>query len=163
MSTTPERTALRSYLNDHLAGAAFGLALARRIAAANPGTDVGGDLATFAQELVEDRDDVAGLLERLGLGRDPLRQAAAVVAEGVSRLRLDRRVTRSGDLSRLLELETLVAGVTAKRALWESLKEVAPAIPEITALPLDDLVARADRQVDMLERHRRAAVRRALR
>lgn len=163
MSTTPERAALRNYLNDHLAGAAFGLALARRIAAANPGSDIGGDLTTFAQELVEDRADVADLLQRLGFARDLLRQAGAVVAEQVTRLRLDRRVTGSGALSRLLELEILVAGVTTKRALWGSLEELTATTPEITALPLDDLVSRADRQLAMLEGHRRAAVRRAMR
>jgi len=154
---------LRSYLNDHLAGAAFGLALARRLAANNRGTEIGGDLRTFAKELVEDRDEVKGVLERLGLGRDPVRQAAGFLGEQVSRLRLDRRVTGSGELSRLLELEALVAGVTAKRAMWTSLQELAPSEPQIAAVPLDDLLARADRQRSMLDRHRLAAVRRALR
>lgn len=162
MTTTPEHAALRSYLNDHLAGASFGLALARRLAETNRGTEVGGDLQTFAQELVEDRSEVSGLLQQLGLARDPIRQAAGVLAEQISRLRLDRRVTRNGDLSRLMELEALVAGVTAKRAMWAALREIASAEPQVAAVPLDDLLARADRQLEMLNRHRLAAARQAL-
>ena len=60
-------------------------------------------------------------------------------------------------LSDLLELETLLVGITGKQALWHSLRASTSASSE----DLDRLVERADSQKTIVEDARLRAVRRA--
>ena len=158
----PEQPELRIYLNDHLAGASLGLALARRSHAQNREGELGEFLATFVREVDEDRRALVGVMERLGARANPLKSAVAVAAERVGRLKLNGRVLSYSDLSRLLELEGLVMGVTGKRALWRSLRQLDGELPQLRAFDLDGLERRADAELAELEHHRVRAARVAL-
>jgi hypothetical protein len=151
------RALLGAYVNDHLGGSALGLELLRHLVRSNPGTELSRDLQPLVGQLVEERRLLHGLLERLGVRADPLREGAGWVGEKLARVRFHKRVTRSPDLSRLLELDAMCAGVEGKRLLWVGLAAVQDAHPELGALPLADLEARAGRQREVLERHRLAA------
>ena len=94
------------YLNDHLAGAAAGAELAEKLAARGEGTPFGTALSAVAREIREDKDVLEGLVERLGTGRSPVKQAAGWAFEKVTRLRFNRQLTGSDDLTRLLEVES---------------------------------------------------------
>ena len=153
---------LRIYLNDHLAGATVGVELARRALRANRGSELGSFLAELVSELEEDRRSLERLLAELDVPKSAVKQGAAVVAERLGRLKLNGRLTGYSDLSRLLDLEGLVVLVRAKRGRWRNLREATDVASRAPAVDLDALVARAEEQLEALERHRIAAARRAL-
>jgi hypothetical protein len=149
------------YLNDHLAGAAAGVELAEKLAAGGEGTPFGTALAAVAREVKEDKDVLEGLVERLGIGKSPVKQAAGWVFEKVTRLRFNRQLTGSEDLTRLLEVETLSLGVEGKLVLWRALREATGLDAELGAADFDRLIGRARQQRETLEPHRLAAAARA--
>jgi hypothetical protein len=152
-------TLLRIYLNDHLAGATAGLALARRTLRSNPDGELGDFLRRLVTEIAEDRAALEQVLRELGLPRNPAKVQAARVLELAGRLKLNGRLRGYSDLSRVLELEGLRVGIVGKRALWASLAESGRTV----SVDLAALIARADAQHDGVERHRRDAARRAFR
>jgi len=151
-------TLLRIYVNDHLGAAAAGGARARRTLRNNRDGELGRFLSGLVREIEEDRTSLERVLRTIGAPRNPVKEGVAKLAERVARLKLNGRVRGYSDLSRLLELEGLLVGVDAKRALWCSLQQTGRAL----SVDLDELVARAERQRDALEEHRVAAARRAL-
>jgi hypothetical protein len=150
----PSKELLGTYLNDHLAGAAAGVELAEKLAAAHEGTPFGTAVAAVADEIKADRQTLQGLMERLGIGRSAVKQATGWVFEKVTRLRLNRRLTRSDDLTRLLETETLSLGIEGKAAMWLALKDVDGLDAELGRADFDRLVFRARQQREALEPYR---------
>ena len=136
-------TPLSVYLNDHLAGSAAGLELARRL----------GD-ATLAQEIQEDRATLVDLMRRLDVDTDEARQAIAWVAEKALRVKPG---------GRLHDLEALSLGVEGKRLLWEALRHARPDDPKLEGIDLAALSARAQSQRSRLEEQRLAEAEEALR
>lgn len=153
---------LRIYLNDHLAGAALGIALMKRCARSNEGTPLGVTLHELIAEVEEDRAVVSALLRRIGGRVNPVKQAGAWVAEKLGRGKINGALVTYSDLSRLEELEGLLLGVRGKRALWEALRAVAAGTDGLGDVDFEALARRADRQAERLEAHRREAARRAL-
>ena len=72
------------------------------------------------------------------------------------------RASAGAQLSQLLELETLSAGVWTKGRLWRSLGATEGLEAALADIDFVQLAARAERQLDELEEHRLAAARRAL-
>jgi hypothetical protein len=153
---------LAVYLNDHLAGSVLGAELARRALKSNEGTELGRFLAALLDEIVEDRRELERVMSRLGARRSRFKPALAWSAEKVGRLKLNGQVTGYSPLSRLLELEGLTIGVTGKRALWQSLADLAARDERLAEFDFAALVRRADAQLEGLERHRREAAANAL-
>jgi hypothetical protein len=156
-----QRRLLRIYLNDHLMGAVGGAELARRCLNNNRGTPLGAFLAQLLEEIVEDRETLRDLMARMEFPTDRLKVTAAALAEKAARLKLNGRILGYSDLSRLIELEGLCAGVALKLRLWRALKDIATSDPRLSATDFDALIERATAQLDGLERHRLEAVRRA--
>ena len=152
---------LRIYLQDHLAGATAGLELARRTRGANEGSEYGPPLAKIADEIEADRRHLQGIVENLGFGGDRLKNLAAWGLEKAGRLKLNGQLTGYSPLSRLVELEGLLAGITGKQGLWVSLLELAPSEPRLDAAPLERLRDRADAQRATVEELREKAAREA--
>ena len=143
------------YLNDHLAGSTLAVELARRAAGEYEGTELGEFLARLATEIAEDRTALRRVMAEVGASADPAKRTLAWVAEKIGRLKLNGRLLGRSPLSALVELEMLELGVYGKLLLWEVLREQRP--PGSTAVDLDDLIARARRQLDEIEAHRRVA------
>lgn len=114
---------LATYLQDHHAGATAGLELARRAAGANEESTYGSELAMIAEEIAEDKAALERVMERLGVKPHFLKDRGAWLLEKAGRLKPNDHWLSYSPLSRLLELEGLVVGVTGKLALWESLRE----------------------------------------
>ncbi len=144
---------LAIYLNDHLVGATAGLELARRTQGSNAGTPLGDFLAGLVVEIEEDKEALERMMERLGAGKDRLKLAAGWTAEKAGRLKLNGRITSYSPLSRLVELEGLLLGVSGKRAAWLALLEIAPREPRLDEEELQRLLARAEAQLAELHRH----------
>jgi hypothetical protein len=114
---------LRTYLQDHHAGATAGLELARRAAGSNSDSEYGAELAALAEEIAADRDALERAMDQLGVKASHVKDAAGWTAEKLGRLKPNNSLMSYSPLSRVVELEGLVIGVTGKRALWESLRE----------------------------------------
>jgi hypothetical protein len=177
----PSDELLGTYLNDHLAGAAAGVELAEKLGANYEGTPFGTAVAALVEEIKADRDTLQALMERLGIGKSPVKQAAGWVFEKATRLRFNRQpkrlahyrdvrpdrlqgsrglgnaqasLTGSDALTRLLETETLSLGIEGKLALWRALKGIDGLDTELGRADFDRLIFRARQQREALEPHR---------
>lgn len=153
----PGDSYLAIYLNDHLAGATGGLELARRVARENPDGQLGESLRRLATEIEEDREQLLRIMEALDVGRDRIKVAGGWAAEKAGRLKPNGRLFGYSPLSRVIELEGLIAGVNAKLALRHLLAEVSLTEDRLDPELLERLTRRAESQIAELERHHRAA------
>ena len=153
-----DRKLLSIYLQDHMAGAVAGVELARRVRGSNRDQPHGDELAEICDEIESDRDALSGVMDALDVGGNPVKQTGAWVGEKLGRLKLNGRLTGYSPLSRLLEIEGLIIGVSGKLELWRSLSAVADSEPALEQLDLRGLERRAEGQRKRLERlHERAA------
>lgn len=152
VDTGPEGL-LSIYLNDHRSGAEGAMALASRSARSNADNDVGAYLTGhFLPELRVERARLESARTALDVADNPFKQWAARVGEFVGRAKLNGAVSGYSPLSRVVELELLIAGVATKRQLWRSLGTVS------AGGGFDDDIARADEQIDRLTELHRWAV-----
>jgi hypothetical protein len=114
-------------------------------------------LRRVAAEIRQDLIVLEGIMRRLGVEPDRVKDSVSRFAELVGRLKLNGRLLRRSPLSDLVELETLVVGITGKQALWVSLREV----PSIQVEELDLLAERAREQKRVVENARLAAAKRS--
>ena len=157
----PDR-AMDVYLNDHLAGAMLGSDLAGQIRDRHEGTPLGAAMESIAREIEEDRETLLELMERMGVGRNPVKQVTGWVAEKASRVKFSGVVSGEPEHGAFLALESLSLGVEGKRSLWVALAAVQDRYPALQATSLDVLIERAESQRTTLERERLAAGVRAL-
>jgi predicted DNA-binding ribbon-helix-helix protein len=152
---------LRIYLQDHLAGSTAGLELARRTRGANEGTEYGAPLARIADEIEADRRQLEGIMGDLGFGGDRLKNVAAWSLEKAGRLKLNGELKGYSPLSRVVELEGLLTGITGKKGLWVALLQIAPGEPRLDAALLERLRDRAEEQRATVEELREKAAQEA--
>ncbi len=143
------------YLNDHLAGASGGAALARRARDNDRDGSTGTPLARVCAEIEADRETLIEVMDELGVRRDPVKPVIAWLAEKLGRLKPNGRVRGYSPLSRLVELEMLHLGIAGKRDLWAALD--ATLGQRLSRFDLPRLIARADGQRQEIEGLRRAA------
>jgi len=124
-----------------------GARVARRVASRD------GGLKGVADEVAEDLRTLERLMQRLSVQPNRAKDAIALAAERLSRLKLNGRILSRSPLSDVVELETLVVGITGKEALWESLRQV----PSVTGDELDRLLERAAEQKRRVEDARKNA------
>jgi hypothetical protein len=160
-SNAPPARRLAIYLNDHLAGSALGVELARRVSASNKDdAEMGEPLAELRSEVEADRETLVALMKRLEIRRDPLKPAGAWIAEKLGRLKPNGQLTGYSPLSRLLELEMLTIGIVGKLQMWGALAGTVG--PRVGEFDLAELSRRAARQRDAAEEMHRIAASRAL-
>jgi hypothetical protein len=153
---------LAIYLNDHRAGAVAGLELAKRTLDNNRGTEYEAFLARIVEDVEADRRVLEDVMERSGIAKSPVKPAVAWATERIGRLKLNGAITGYSPLSRLIELEGLRLGVEGKLCLWRSLRKTLPSGLDVTEQQLDELIARAEAQIEGLEEHRLKAAGAAL-
>jgi hypothetical protein len=146
------------YLDDHWAGAAAGAALASRLARENANSVWGADLALVADQIRGDRRALADVRRHLHSEGGTLKKAVALIGERLSRLKLNGRFTRYSPLSRVLELEALISGVSAKQRLWVTLQAFDQDDGRLVDFDLGGLEAEASSQVTLLSAIHDAAV-----
>jgi hypothetical protein len=149
-----ESDLLGVYLNDHLAGATAGVELARRISSSRDRPYLGESMDRIATEIVEDRAALVDIMRRLGVPVRRYKVYAGWAAERVARLKPNRHLISRSPLSSVVELEALRIGVVGKAAAWRVLRELADRDSRLDPGRLDELLQRARRQMDRLERLR---------
>jgi hypothetical protein len=148
---------LAIYLNDHLAGATSATELIKRAVGQYEGTELGAFLAGLGREIDADRDTLVSIMASNGVEPDRVKVAAAWAAEKAGRLKFNGALIRRSPLTPLVELETLAVGINGKLLLWRALKADAA-----DNARLDELIERAEKQLEAVERHRIEAARGAL-
>ena len=149
---------LRIYINDHFAGSTGGVELAKRAARNNRGhPEFGPPLQRIASEIEEDRDALKRIMARLGVEEDRIKPTLAWAAEKAARLKPNGELLRFSPLSRQVELEGLITGVSGKLSLWRVLIAVESALPQLDTAELTELANRAEDQLARLHELRDAA------
>lgn len=143
---------LGHYLNDHLAGSVAGRDLAEQVAEENAGTPVGQVMSELLGDIDADQSTLEELMERLGVDKSRLKQAGGWMAEKLTRLRLNDKITGSESLSRLMQMEMLSVGIEGKLALWRSLQALRFQHGDV--VDFDRLAQRAQDQLERLEPYR---------
>jgi len=124
----------------------------------NASSPFADELTRLADEIADDRTKLGAVLRALDVEPSRLKIALARAAERASRLKLNGRLLGYSPLSRVIELETLEAGILAKRGLWNALAKATDA--QRVGLDFDELVDRANAQLAVVEqlRERAAAI-----
>ena len=152
---------LRIYLQDHHAGSTAGLELARRAHGSNKGDEYGAALAKIVDEIAADQKALEGVMDDLGFGADKIKDIGAWALEKAGRLKLNGQITGYSPLSRVVELEGLLTGITGKIGLWVALLQIAPEEPRLDAARLERLRERGESQRATVEELRERAAREA--
>jgi hypothetical protein len=147
---------LAIYLKDHHAAGTAGRRLAER-AAKNVSPDVEGrdQLLRVATEIGADLGKLEEIMGSQGVPPSKVKDTLAVLFETLGRLKLNGRLRGRSRLSDVVELETLLIGITGKAALWQALGEALPD-PEHS---YETLIARARAQIEVVSRSRDSAAR----
>jgi hypothetical protein len=153
--------ALRTYLDDHLAGAASGIRLARKLERRNRGTVEHAAFARLVADVEADQAALMKLRAYVGMPKRTPKELVGIAVEYASRLKSTIASRRDAGAGRLLELEALGIGIQGKRAMWRALHE-AFADDELDAVDLTELVRRADSQHRFVETHRLATAKQSL-
>ena len=152
---------LRIYLNDHLAGAAAGIALAKRIRDRNTGP-VGSTFAELIPDLESDDRTLRDIVASMDFSGGGAKQLLADVVEKVGRLKLNGQIFGYSLLSKVEELEAMALGIEGKAKLWTALRTVADRRPQLQRFDFDKLEAQARLQHDRVEELRIESAREAL-
>jgi hypothetical protein len=153
-TTAMRRSAKRLsvYLNDHLADQTLGVELVKRAISENTGTPLHAFLEVLSCELEEDRESLMRLMGQLGVRRTRVGIIVARIADKVGRLKCNGQLTGYSPLSALVELESLHRAINDKIDMWNALRSSVG--NRVDGIDLDELVRRAERQAEQLERRR---------
>ncbi|GAA1806749.1 hypothetical protein [Actinomadura chokoriensis] len=158
MTTPGSRGLLHIYLTDHLAAAAGGVALARRVARSHRDSADAERLKRLADDIAADRGALLSILRSLGMPARRYKSVAVWAAEKGGRLKLNGRLLSRSPLSDLVEVEALRLAVEGKAAGWRTLLAVADRERGLDAAHLRTLLDRAAAQIGLLEElHAKAA------
>lgn len=139
------------YLNDHRAGATAGSALVRRIWRSNRRTEWGPIIEKVAESIEQDLVVLDEVRTAAAVSGGDLKRVAALVTERAGRFKPNGHLLTYSPLSRVLELEMLMAGVRGKQSLWAALHAAAPSHPEWSVFDFAALEKRADEQLETLK------------
>ena len=145
----PPREALAIYLQDHLAGAQGGLALARRAASNQRGTPAGPVLEGLAADIEDDEQALRRVMDGLSVPPSVAKGRGAELAERAGRWKLNGQLLGSSPLSPVIELEGLLSGVKSKQHVWLILRDAAD-VP-LSGVDPDRMLERAEDQLDRLD------------
>jgi hypothetical protein len=144
------------FLNDHLAGSTVGVETARRARGSNQDNEFAAPIASICAEIEADRSTLETIMEELGVERSRVKPLIGWLGEKVGRLKPNGHLRTYSPLSRVVDLEFLLLGITGKLRLWALLSELLEGESEAD---LEALIARAERQrATVADLQRRAAL-----
>jgi hypothetical protein len=143
------------YVNDHLMAATAGNELVGRMLSTHRGDRFEQPLAELLGQLREEKSAHLKMAAALGVPVRQYKQVASWVGEKFARLKPNGRLLSRSPLSDVLEFEFIASAVLAKRAGFETLREVAEVEPKLDKEMLDRLIKQADLQHEWLSEARR--------
>jgi hypothetical protein len=149
---------LSTYLNDHLGASVAGIELTRRCLSNNTDSELGKFLETFLLTLQDNQVHIRKLLRRLGAPESVAKKLGGWTIEKIGRLKLNNAILRYSDLSRVIELETLLVGLQAEISLWSVLEKYRSTDARFEGIDLKLLRTQSeDMREGLKEHHSRAA------
>lgn len=148
---------LAIYLNDHLAGATAGRELARRLRRNFRNDPNEQTMTRIADEIDEDRARLVSLMAVLDVKVSRIKPALGWFAEKFGRVKLNGRMLSRSPLSTLIELEIMRLGVEGKAAAWRTLRSICDRETALNLNELQQLIDRAERQIEELEYLRKSS------
>ncbi len=113
---------LSTYLSDHAAASVAMIELAKRTCDNNKGTELGDYLARSIPRMENEHSALEHFIQQTGGSESTVKNIAARGAEKLGRLKLNDAVLRYSELSRIVELEGLIAATEIKIVMWTALK-----------------------------------------
>lgn len=150
---------LRIYLHDHLAMAWAGIDFSRRVLKQNRDNELGRRLEIFIEEIEEEAAALEDAMALVDVERSQFKTAGARLAEKAGLLKFNGQIIRYSPLSRVLELEFLLAAVQVRKGLWSTLREASKMYPELDQVATERYRDRADQQLGRIESLHQRAVR----
>lgn len=150
---------LRIYLEDHAAIMVGERELIRRCYENNPDSRLGEYLQNLEQEVSLQQTDLESVAQSQGIENgwsSQLKSGAAWIAEKLGRLKPNDRLSEYSDLSRLVELESLLATVAQRRLFWESIAALQSLHLPASVHP-DTHLKNCRAQIEQLETYHRSA------
>ena len=129
--------------------------LARRLRASNRDTEWAEELQQVCVVVEENREALQKVMEALDVRRNLPKSYGAWIAEKLGRLKLNGRLFSYSPLSRVVELEMLMLGLTGQIGMWDALQRADR--PELRDFDLKLLGDRAEEQRKIVKRIHRAA------
>jgi hypothetical protein len=142
-----------TYLQDHLAASVAGIELSKRCRDNNRGTELGEFLSRFVDTLEREQARIREMLERLNASEPTVKKVAAWAAEKVSRLKLNDSLLSYSDLARVVELETLLAGLQSQIGMWRILRSSCSIYPALVGIDFDNALKEAEVSFQEMMRH----------
>jgi hypothetical protein len=147
------KESLPIYIQDHLAGAVFGVELVEALEHDHAGSELGRLAATWKIEIKADQATVQQIVERAGAAPNVVKEVISWLSHRAARLKLRRQC--HGDLGTFESLETLALGIAGKEKLWIALGIAAVNDSRISGIDFARLQQRAREQHDAVETYRR--------
>jgi hypothetical protein len=135
---------LATYMNDHLAGAAYAIDLVEFMRDRYEGEELGQFAAWLLDEIEADREVLKQLAGRASSGSSKVKELTAWLGEKVSRLKLGHGA--NDGLGLFEALEFLEVGIHGELELWRALAAVAPGNPKLRGVDFEHLARRAETQ-----------------
>ena len=140
------------YLQDHLAGAMTGTNLAKRILEQNEDNEFGRVMRGVVPDIEQDRQTLIRLMGDLGIERSRVKETLGWIGEKLTRLKMNGTVGRYSPLSRFVELETMMLGISRQAVASGARSTTWPtASTGWTARSSRRLLGRADEQREQVE------------
>ena len=149
---------LSIYLRDHHAAGSAGARLARRVAE-NVDPEIAGrpGLSAISDEIAADLHTLEAIMARESVEPSRVKDAAAIAAGELGKLKSNGHLRRRSPLSDVIELETLMVGIKGKAALWRTLAKACAG----SEVDFEALQERAAHQLETVSRCRDDAALRA--
>jgi hypothetical protein len=151
---------LSVYLQDHLAGAIFGVELVEALEHDHGSTELGREAAVWKSEITADQHKLREIADRVGATPGTMKEVISWISEKATRLKL-RRQSHS-DVGTFETLETLALGILGKEKLWRALKTAAVSDEPLFGIDFAELEQRARDQHRSVEAFRLQFAARAL-
>jgi hypothetical protein len=151
---------LHLYLEDHLALIFGETELISRCLERNHGSELGRYLKHLETDVECQRATVADILRRHWgriSHRERIKQGAAWCAEKMGRLKLNDSLIQYSPLSRLHELEVLLASAQSRIGLWTTLHQAAATFPDLSRCKFESLQEQSEQHLRSLALHHREA------
>ncbi len=142
---------LVTYLTDHAAACVATVELAKRSHSSNKGTALGNFLEGMIPELEREHETLKEVITRLDSSESVLKNMAAWGAEKAGRLKLNNSLLRYSELSRVVELESLIAAYEIKMIMWNVLNTTCTGNPVFSGIDCAGFAAENKARLEMLK------------
>ena len=149
------------YLEDHLAMMVGELELITRAEESNRNTELGQFLKQLKLDVAEQKGKLEGVLINAGYKEGiggQLKQGAAWLTEKLGRLKLNDALLEYSALSRVVELEALMASIQARVTMWITLDTLSGADVRYRQHDFAQLREQTEKQLSDLHIHHLTAI-----